>query len=632
GLLLLSATPEQLGQASHFARLRLLDPDRFHSLNAFIKEQQDYQPIAELVEKVHDKESWDKSLIDQIKKYVDDIEVSEANRDVIIKELLDRNGTGRVLYRNTRKNIAGFPKRKVRPHPLPAVEQYQNEISEHLQDSIELLLHPETQFTDESWVQFDPRVNWLKDFLKQHIGEKVLIICAKKETAIALDLHSRFKFGFNCSTFHEDMDIISRDRAAAYFADMEDGAQALFCSEIGSEGRNFQFSHHLVLMDLPLNPDLLEQRIGRLDRIGQTEEIQIHIPFIQQSAQEVIFNWYHQGMNAFEQTNAAGSNIFKQTQAELFDTLLNYDDEKQLQSLIETTKACAEKANQDLQSGRDKLLEMGSFDAGVAAELIEAVNQSDENSPANFMDKCWDKFGVQVEEQSDNTLVVSPGDHMYIGSFPSLPEDGITATFDRKTAIARDDVYFLSWEHPMVIGATDLVLSQDKGNASVCMLKNKAVKAGTLLMEVLYHVESIAPRHLQAQRFLPYTCIRTLVNVDGKDIAGNVSHQNLNKQCHKLPKQACRQLIKSERTTLSQMVKMAEQSAHQQADSLISDSLEKMKSAQQIELNRLLSLQKKNANIRNEEIDFVKNQTRQLEKYLSDTQLQLEAIRVIVAV
>ena len=74
------------------------------------------------------------------------------------------------------------------------------------------------------------------------------------------------------------MSILERDRAAAYFADEEFGAQVLICSEIGSEGRNFQFSHHLVLFDLPAHPDLLEQRIGRLDRIGQQHTIQLHVP------------------------------------------------------------------------------------------------------------------------------------------------------------------------------------------------------------------------------------------------------------------------------------------------------------------------------------------------------------------
>ena len=79
--------------------------------------------------------------------------------------------------------------------------------------------------------------------------------------------------------FHEHMEIVERDRAAAYFAARENGSQLLLCSEIGSEGRNFQFAHHLMLFDLPLEPDLLEQRIGRLDRIGQTRVIQLHVPY-----------------------------------------------------------------------------------------------------------------------------------------------------------------------------------------------------------------------------------------------------------------------------------------------------------------------------------------------------------------
>jgi superfamily II DNA/RNA helicase len=62
--------------------------------------------------------------------------------------------------------------------------------------------------------------------------------------------------------FHEGFTLLQRDRNAAFFAE-EDGARVLICSEIGSEGRNFQFAHHLVLFDLPENPELLEQRIGR---------------------------------------------------------------------------------------------------------------------------------------------------------------------------------------------------------------------------------------------------------------------------------------------------------------------------------------------------------------------------------
>src|SRR5699024_8691348 len=182
-------------------------------------------------------------------------------------------------------------------------------------------LLPESLVTDDSWCDQDPKVAWLTQFLKQHRTEKVLIICARRETA--MDLHSWLSYqqGMNVGVFHEHMDLISRDRAAAYFAVPIDGAQALICSEIGSEGRNFQFAKQLVLFDLPRNPDLLEQRIGRLDRIGQGSDIYIHVPYFTEHAQTVLFRWYHEGMQAFTRTNPAGLQILDATLEVLLDAI-----------------------------------------------------------------------------------------------------------------------------------------------------------------------------------------------------------------------------------------------------------------------------------------------------------------------
>ena len=137
-----------------------------------------------------------------------------------------------------------------------------------------LALHPETGHEEQDWIAGDPRVAWLQEQLRALRPQKVLVICAHKETAIALEHFLHLKAGIRCAAFHEDLSLIERDRAAAYFAEDASGAQALICSEIGSEGRNFQFAQHLICFDLPLHPDLLEQRIGRLDRIGQGSDIQ----------------------------------------------------------------------------------------------------------------------------------------------------------------------------------------------------------------------------------------------------------------------------------------------------------------------------------------------------------------------
>ncbi len=629
GLLLLSATPEQLGIESHFARLRLLDPNRFYDLGAFKKEQKNYGDTAKKIEEL----------------IILEIPESKLDTEKQIKDLLDQSGTGRVVFRNTRNNVSGFPKREISSYALESNETYNklltNNCAENM-DEIALAIHPETRFQNDEWCPQDPRVSWLKNYLKEHRKYKVVIICASKETAINLDLYCRFKLGINCCTFHEDMDLISRDRAAAHFADYEDGARAIICSEIGSEGRNFQFSHQLVLLDLPLNPDLLEQRIGRLDRIGQKHTIQIHVPYIKNSAQEVLFNWYQQGMNAFRRTNPAGTQIFLQTGEELKKKLklfsianleIETNDFADLYyPLIEKTQNIHQKLCSHLEKGKDKLLAMTSFNQEKADDLVNALEKMDEISPKVFMQKTWHRFGIDFEEHSEKAIVVRPGDHQFVSNFPSLPEDGLTVTFDRATALSRDDMHFLTWEHPMVSGAIDLILNENKGNASVCILKNKGIKAGTILIESLFKLESIAPKYLQAQRFLPFTCIRLLMNDKGANLANNVSHDQLSSQCKKLDKVNARLVLKSEEKTVKAILNKAKLLAEKSGNDIKLKTLESMRSQQSNEVSRLEALKKINPNIRPEEITYLNRQTKLLEKYLGETEIMLESIRVIVAV
>ena len=114
--------------------------------------------------------------------------------------------------------------------------------------------------------------------------------------------------------------MVQRDRNAAWFAD-DDGARLLVCSEIGSEGRNFQFCRHLILFDLPLNPELIEQRIGRLDRIGQKHDILIHVPTAKNSKQERLAKWQHLGLNTFEESIPGGQALMTQYRDQLLKAI-----------------------------------------------------------------------------------------------------------------------------------------------------------------------------------------------------------------------------------------------------------------------------------------------------------------------
>ena len=625
GLLLLTATPEQLGVASHFARLRLLDPDRYPSLDAFIEEQRRYQSTAALAGELHDNALWPATLKGRAAELLPDTDITEDNRALVLAELLDRFGPGRVLFRNTRHNVAGFPARLLKGYPQPLPERYRVE-----DEDLDLWLYPETAFPDDRWCAQDPRVAWLERFFKAHRDEKVLVICCHRNTAIDLHAHCGYKLGMNVAVFHESMDLIERDRAAAYFADEEDGAQALICSEIGSEGRNFQFAHHLVLLDLPLNPDQLEQRIGRLDRIGQKQEVHIHVPYFEAHAQEVLFRWYHQGMNAFERTNPAGHEIAERTRAALMAALATPTETAIVDALVGTTHTETEALRTLLEQGRDRLLELASCDTARADTLKQALADADQHSPADFLGQVFDHYGVEQEEHSEHAWILRPGAHLR-EPFPHLPEEGVTVTDRRDTALARDDMQFLTWEHPMVEGALDMILGETRGKASVSLLKNPKIKAGTLLVEAIYTLDYLAPRYLQADRFLPTTVIRHLLDGQGRDLSGAIGFEALCKQCHKMDKSLARKVVASQKALLEKLLKRDETSAAREGARVVAEAMARMRDHQHQELLRLQALRAKNPAVRAEEIDFLEAQTAALETHLSEARCRLEAVRVIVA-
>lgn len=655
GLVLLTATPEQMGIEGHFARLRLLDKNRYPDLKAFIDEHNQYSEVAKIADAVFAKQALsagEKALLKELLIEIPEKDFSALlkNRDALLEALVDRHGTGRVIFRNTRKALQGFPRRVVQAHALKANQQlsaadlkarlkaeFETEHSEDLELDVNRQQEGEStevQASNRGVYTFkrDPRIEWLADFLKGLKKEKVLLICQSKEKVLALQTSLLEVLKVDSAVFHEDLSLIQRDRNAAYFAD-ESGAQILLCSEIGSEGRNFQFAHHLVLFDLPLNPELLEQRIGRLDRIGQTESIQIHVPYFEDSWTACLFRWHHEALRGMAESLKGGHlyyERFKERLLEFGKACVESVPAIEFEAFLKESAEYREEMEQSLARGQDRLIAINSFRPSRAKTIVSAISERDASRELEqLMHALFDFFGVTVEELEARRYFVKP-EHLYTESFPELPEEGLQLTYHRPSALSREDVAFLTWDHPMVRGAMDLMMGGDFGTAAIVRMRDFDSDLPVILLECIFILESVAPLKYHVDRFLPPSPLRRLVGISGIDCTGRLSFNALNEQSEDEEAFRLQESPDLLRSLLPDLLESARVLAQKDQAKRIETATMEAKASLGAEWQRLSELKQVNANVSEAELRIAEEELHAVIDYIGEATLRLDSVRLVI--
>ena len=627
GVLLLTATPEQLGVESHFARLRLLDPQRFSSLDRFLDEEEQYQHTAKIAEVLMSDLPLEEQHLSALEGLLGHrIEDQPEQRFRAIHELLDRHGTGRILFRNTREAIQGFPGRDCQPAPLIAPENWSKD------GKLREQMWPEEAQLDGAWMEHDPRVMWLMEKLRVDLKHKKVLLIARSGPVVeALENVLRLHAGIRTAMFHEGMSLLERDQAAAYFAEDSYGAQILLCSEIGSEGRNFQFASDLILFDLPANPDVLEQRIGRLDRIGQENRIQIHVPYLVGTAQERMFRWYNEALNIFSNISPTAQTLQENFIMDLKDCLLA-DKGPAFEELLEAVSVQREALEAELQSGRDRLLEYNSCRPIVAQEIVSALEDYDDNTTLPmFMKRFMASTNIDFDEQSNGTVIIKPTDQMQVQGL-TLDEEGMTATFYRDQAQIREDAQYLTLEHPFTESVMEMINTQGFGSTNVAVLKSAALPQGSVLVEVWFKVDVVAPKALNLPASLPQQLVRVLLSEKGQDLSQKIAPDILKPYLHHLDSNSCRQVVKARREVIEERYKQALELARAALPNFKQQAKEVYGNKWQYEIDRLSYLKQFNPSIREDEITRLQKLQKEGLSLLDGLSVTPEAIQVMVVV
>ncbi len=627
GVLLLTATPEQLGVESHFARLRLLDSQRFSSLDRFLDEEEQYQQTAKIAEVLMSDLPLEEAHLAAIEGLLGHrIEDHPEQRFRAIHELLDRHGTGRILFRNTREAIQGFPGRDCQPAPLPAPENWSKE------GKLREQMWPEEAQLDGAWMETDPRVSWIMEMLRTQLKHKKVLLIARSGPVVeALENALRIHAGIRTAMFHEGMSLLERDQAAAYFAEDSYGAQILLCSEIGSEGRNFQFASDLILFDLPANPDVLEQRIGRLDRIGQENRIQIHVPYLVGTAQERMFRWYNEALNIFGNISPTAQTLQENFIVDLKDCLLT-DMGQKFEELLEAVVVQREALEAELQNGRDRLLEYNSCRPIVAQEIVQALEDYDDNTTLPmFMKRFMASTNIDFDEQSNGTVIIKPTDQMQVQGL-TLDEEGMTATFYRDQAQIREDAEYLTLEHPFTESVMEMIGTQGFGSTNVAVLKSAALPQGSVLLEVWFKVDVVAPKALNLPSSLPQQLVRVLLSEKGQDLSQKIAPEILKPYIHHLDGNSCRQVVKARRDIIEARYAQALDIAKAALPNFKEQAKEVYGNKWQYEIDRLTYLKQFNPSIREDEIARLQKFQKEGISLLDGLAVTPEAIQVMVVV
>lgn len=659
GLLLLTATPVQLQLKAHFARLQLLDPAKFYDYDVWEKQNASYQTLARHLEKLFKANEKSELTWEDLKKALPKtgearqlIESLPEGEELSVREAIyfisDAIGTGRSVVRNTRGAIGGFPKRKLHHSHLKRSEIYLKLIEEfnpdpedcdnwNYRNNHSLALDKEWYLGEQAkqlpilW-QNDEKVQWLAHKLNGELkGEKVLCLCASRETTLALQEAITQLTNIEVVVFHEEVPLVARDRASAYFSE-PNGAQMLIASEIGSEGRNFQFAHHLVLFDLPIEPGLVEQRIGRLDRIGQRDTIEIHVPWVETTTSEHLFEWYHFGLNAFLEPLMGVEKVHDKHREVLEMHLMvpRMDHNAFIHEFIPQVKASAAEMRKEVEKGRDRLLEFNSNHPREAEDIVVKIQDQDEDGSAeNFAIEALESIGMDIDQGPvKNSWVAHPTDHMKISDFPDIDSDGTSFTASRSVSLDREDINFFSIDHPVLHTLLDHVLQEEEGQT--CLVTCRGELPRGIYVEFSFVWECMSKPGWNLQSALFPSNIQVLIDRRGRgrpDLADSIAGSFF----EDLSPAGYEDLFEELRNELPKLERSARVLADEQGEDLAQDRYQRVRSILQPEIRRLHALKSSGIEAVAKRAAQLEDLSMEVRDELEKASLRLDAFRLIVA-
>jgi len=305
----------------------------------------------------------------------------------------------------------------------------------------------------EAMDKTDPRLVWLLVNAPRWRAakEKTLIFVAHRETLEMLRTALSHRAQLASGVFHEDLSAARRDTEVARFRDL-DGPSVMVSTEAGGEGRNFEFCRRLILFDLPWKPTVVEQRIGRLDRIGRQMPV------------EIVYFRPATGIGADVVRVFETLGVFREPLAGLEPQLAHVERALEEMALDPTGSLTDERLEQvvaDARAARTRIREAAyqqlhrdPYQPDMGAAILARVPSDLDALTERIVTTACARLGFRVEHlRGRRIFAIEFGNEAIVDSLPGVPGgSAYVGTFDREEAVEDESIDFFASGHPLVEG------------------------------------------------------------------------------------------------------------------------------------------------------------------------------------
>lgn len=302
-------------------------------------------------------------------------------------------------------------------------------------------------------VSSDPRIHWLAGRAPEwkRAGDKTLVFVAHRETLEAIKTAMSRLAQIRVGVFHGELSPSQRDIEVAQFR-LGTGPSLLISTECGGEGRNFEFCTRLVLFDLPWNPMVVEQRIGRLDRIGRKLPVEIVYPRPPAGLAAAVVAFY-ESLGVFRRPMSGLERELSGAEAAIEELALNENDAPDVADFRELISE-ADAGYDRIQQAAQHELHRDPYRPEMAQQILARIPPELEELTEEVVLGAAEQLELHVEEHrggSRHSIELAAGAH--VESLPGVAGgSSFLGTFRREEAVEDESIDFFSSGHALVEG------------------------------------------------------------------------------------------------------------------------------------------------------------------------------------